>query len=154
MVKKILFTASLFAGLLLTGCASVPLDSDEASRSAKAFNAPDEGKAGLYIYRKGGPGPQLKKDIWVDGNCVGESAPKVFFYKQVDGGQQHKISTESEFSPNHLQVFTEPGKNYFIKQYIKIGIFVGGANLMLMSEDEGMQDVARLNKAVSGRCSR
>ena len=82
-------------------------------------------------------GGGLKKDIWVDDKCIGESAPKVFFYEEVKGNAEHKISTESEFSPNDLFLKTESGKNYFIKQYIKLGVFVGGANLKLMNERMG-----------------
>ena len=59
----------------------------------------------------------------------GESAPNVFFYTQVKGGETHKIETESEFSPNTLELMLEAGKNYFIRQFIKMGAFVGGADL-------------------------
>ena len=67
---------------------------------------------------------------------------------------EHKISTESEFSPNDLLVKTESGKNYFIKQYIKMGAFVGGANLKLVDEKEGKEDVAKLEMARKGNCSK
>lgn len=110
MYKKIALVA--FASFLFAGCASVPMESNEVSQSAKAFSKPSEDKAGLYIYRAGGMGTALKKDIWVNDNCVGETAPNVFFYEEVKGGQEHKVSTESEFSPNDLMVKTEGGENY------------------------------------------
>jgi hypothetical protein len=140
--------------VLFAGCASVPMESNELSVQAKAFHKPSEGNAGLYIYRAGGLGTALKKDIWVNGKCIGESAPKIFFYEEVKGGEEHKISTESEFSPNDLVVKTESGQNYFIKQYMKIGVFVGGANLKLVDEKEGMKDVATLELAKKGTCSK
>ena len=84
----------------------------------------------MYVYRSNNiVGSALKKDIWVDGECLGETARGVFFYKEVDGNKNHTISTESEFSPNHLKIEVQSGKNYFIQQYIKLGFFVGGANL-------------------------
>jgi hypothetical protein len=89
----------------------------------------------------------------VDNKCIGESAPNVFFYEEVKGNAEHKISTESEFSPNELLLKTESGKNYFIKQYLKLGVFVGGANLEQIDEKEGKKDVSELGMAIKGTCS-
>lgn len=151
MLRKIALVSAL--AVLMTGCASVNMTSKEDSTKAKAFSAPSQGNAGLYIYRNSFVGKALKKDIWVDGNCVGESAPNVFFYKEVTGGQAHKITTESEFSPNALEVAVEAGKNYFIRQFIKIGVFVGGAGLELIPEAQGKADVSKLEMAKQGTCS-
>lgn len=76
----------------------------------------------------------------------------MFFYTQVEGGKKHKIETESEFSPNALEVFMEAGKNYFVRQYIKLGAFVGGADLEQMPEEQGKDDVAKLGLAQPGTC--
>ena len=152
MYKKlalITFTVSFFAG-----CASVPMQNTEESNKAKAFDIPPADSAGLYIYRSGGPGTALKKDIWVDEKCIGETAPNMFFYKLVKGDEEHKISTESEFSPNDLLVETESGKNYFIKQYIKMGVFVGGANVELVDEEKGKKAITKLELAKMGTCSK
>ncbi|XOC77871.1 DUF2846 domain-containing protein [Haemophilus influenzae] len=59
------------------------------------------------------------------------------------------MSTESEFSNNDLNIKTESGKNYFIRQYIKFGVFAGGANLEQVSEEEGKKAISKLNMAVS-----
>ncbi|VAX08448.1 FIG00698560: hypothetical protein [hydrothermal vent metagenome] len=99
-------------------------------------------------------GQALKKDIWIDGKCVGESASDTFFYEEVTGDEEHKISTESEFSPNDLMIKTEIGKNYFIEQYIKFGVFVGGAGLTLVNNEEGMEAVSKLELAKKGTCSK
>jgi hypothetical protein len=136
-----------------TGCASVKMESKEASDKAKQFAQPSPGNSGLYAYRDSFVGKALKKDIWVDGKCIGESAPDVFFYSEVAGGK-HVISTESEFSPNDLDVLMEAGKNYFIRQYIKLGVFVGGAGLEVIPEAEGKAAVAKLQLASAGTCSK
>jgi hypothetical protein len=78
----------------------------------------------------------------------------MFFYEEVEGNQEHKISTESEFSPNELLVTTESGKNYFIKQFIKMGVFVGGANLELSSIEQGKKDLSEIDMAIKGNCSK
>lgn len=150
MIKQITGAAAL--SLLLAGCVSVPMADPAASSKAKQFAPPSPGQAGLYIYRSGSFGGALKKDIFVDGQCVGESAPDVFFYKEVAGGAEHTIATESEFSPNELKLNTAANTNYFIRQYIKIGVVVGGANLEQVNEAEGKKAVQQLNLAVSGTC--
>jgi len=151
-MKNVLM-AIIVATSLLAGCATVPMESKEQTNMAKMFNPPSEGSAGLYIYRSGSFGGALKKDVWVDGKCIGETAPNTFFYEEVSGNQEHKISTESEFSPNDLLVKTDGGKNYFVKQYIKMGLFVGGAGLELVDEEKGKEAVQELTMAKKGTCS-
>jgi hypothetical protein len=72
----------------------------------------------------------------------------------VAGNQEHAISTESEFSPNALTLMTASNTNYFIEQYIKIGVFVGGANLKAVDEAEGKKKVQKLEMATKGICSK
>lgn len=149
-------TASLIviaATLLVSGCASVNMAPMEQSAKAKQFNPPSPGNAGLYIYRNSHTGRALKKNLWVDGKCIGESAPDVFFYTEVEGGKTHRIDTESEFSANSLELFVEAGKNYFIRQFIKMGVFVGGAGIVQVQERQGMSDVVELDMANPGNCS-
>ena len=137
----------------MTGCASVNMATKEESAKAKEFKQPSPGNAGVYVYRNSFVGKALKKDIWIDGKCVGESAPDVFFYTEVQGGKTYKIDTESEFSPNTLELMLAAGKNYFIRQYIKMGVFVGGAGLEPIPEEQGKKDVAQLEMAKPGKCS-
>lgn len=150
---KFLPLLAIAASLLVTGCASVNMASKDESSKAKQFAAPGASNAGLYVYRNSVLGKALKKDVWVDGKCLGESAPDVFFYTEVEGGKSHTISTESEFSPNDLNLNVDPGKNYFVRQYIKMGAFVGGAGVEQVSEQQGMTDVAQLDMAKAGSCS-
>lgn len=150
---KILSLSAIAASLLVTGCASVSMAPKEESAKAKQFHPPGANNAGLYVYRNSFVGKALKKDIWVDGKCLGESAPDVFFYTEVEGGKSLKISTESEFSPNDLDLSVDAGKNYFLRQYIKMGVLVGGAGIEQVSEQQGMADIAPLEMAQLGNCS-
>ena len=150
---RIFTVFTLVTALLISGCASVDMTSKAESAKAKEFNSPSQGKAGVYIYRNSFAGKALKKDIWIDGKCIGESAPDVFFYTEVEGGKTHKIDTESEFSANTLEVMLDAGKNYFIRQFIKMGVFVGGAGLEQIPEEQGKKDVVKLEMAKSGKCS-
>ena len=131
MFKKIGIIA--LASTLAAGCASVPMESVERTTTAKKFNPPSEGSSGLYIYRPSSLGGAFKKDVWVDGKCIGESAPYVFFYEEVEGDKSHKVSSKSEFSPNDLLIKVKSGMHYFIRQYMKFG----GAGIELVDEEQG-----------------
>jgi hypothetical protein len=150
---KLIPIFAIFLAILVSGCATVPKAATTESLAAKAFNPPSPGQAGLYVYRDSNLGAALKKDIWVDGKCLGESAAGVFFYTEVEGDKNHTISTESEFSPNNIELMVESGKNYFVRQVIKWGVFVGGANLEVVPELKGRNDVMKLDMAAPGSCS-
>ncbi len=142
MLTKLRITsiAVLIISLYLTGCASVPMASNEADKQTKEFSLPLNGTSGLYIYRNSNFGSALKKSVYLDNKLIGETAPMTYFYKEVTPGE-HIVSTESEFSNNDLTINIESGKNYFVRQYMKIGVFVGGANLELVSEQDGKKGV-------------
>ena len=152
MYKNILLTATFI--LLISGCTSVPMVSVDKSNKAKQFTLPPEGKSGIYIYRDSSFGGALKKDVFIDDKCIGETAPNVFFYKEVEGDKEYKLSTESEFSPNDLIVKVKSGMLYFVRQYIKMGIFVGGAGLELIENSKGKEAVKGLEMAKKGTCSK
>ena len=153
MFKKIVFLT--MTSVLFAGCASVPTEQVEVSNVLKQVKAPSANNAGLYIYRSNSMvGGALKKDVWVDDECIGETARGTFFYHEVLGNIQHKVSTESEFSPNDLMIDTKAGNNYFVKQYIKPGLIVGGAGLKLVTEAEGKQAISDLDLGIKGKCSK
>jgi hypothetical protein len=68
-----------------------------------------------------------------------------YFYRVIKPGV-HSLSTESEFSDNTLNLEVTGGKNYFVRQYIKMGVFLGGANLELVSE-EGKESIKKCKLA-------
>jgi hypothetical protein len=146
MVKKVILVAAIISVSLLIGCATVPMAPTEQDTAFKAFSQPTTDKAGLYVYRNSAAGGMLKKKVYVDGVLLGETAPKTFFYKEITLGQ-HQISTQSEFSDNAITFQAEGGKNYFCQQYIKMGVFVGGANVKMVSEEEGKKQVLECNLA-------
>jgi protein involved in sex pheromone biosynthesis len=136
MFKKFAVGMAVLASLVLSGCASVPMGSPEKDAALKQFAAPAADKAGLYVFRNTFAGQALKKTLAIDGKVIGETANKVYFYAELTPGT-HKISTESEFSDNDLELLAEGGKNYFVEQTIKMGVFVGGAKLTNVGEEAG-----------------
>jgi hypothetical protein len=151
MFKKLTIVALVTTSL--AACSSVPMEDANKSAMAKEFAPPSEGNAGLYIYRNSFAGQALKKNVWVDGKCIGETAADVFFYEEVEGDKEHTVSTESQFGNNDLLIKVKRGLNYFIRQYIKPGVFVGGAGLELVDEEQGKRDVRELDMAVKGTCN-
>ena len=148
---KIAVLMVLFA--LFTGCASVKMEATAASENAKKFAQPASGNAGVYIYRDNSIlGGALKKDVWLNGKCIGESAPGTFFHTEVAAGK-HTLSTESEFSPNDLAILVDEGRNYFYRQFMKVGLVVWGAGLESVPEEQGKAAVAKLLLASGGTCS-
>ncbi|WP_120428800.1 DUF2846 domain-containing protein [Acinetobacter baylyi] len=144
----------LVISCLFVGCASVPQADAINAQKAKQLAPPSDGNAAIYVYRSNSVvGAALKKDVWLDGKCLGETARGTFFYKEVLAGN-HTLSTESEFSPNHLVVNAESGKQYFVQQYIKPGVFVGGANLKLVDDAQGKKAIGEYTLAQDGNCSK
>lgn len=152
-MKKVLLATIIFS-VILSGCSSVPMETKELTKSAQSFSVPSADHSGIYVYRKNSMlGAALKKNVLIDGTCVGETAPGIFFYQEVAGNGTHTISTESEFSNNDLVINAESGKLYFVEQFIKMGVFVGGAGLQEVDEKTGKEEVSKVNLAKKGKCS-
>jgi hypothetical protein len=150
---KLLKLAAIISAFYLSGCATVPTETAENAAIAKEFSLTSQNNAGIYVYRVSTPfGAALKKDIWVNDECLGQSASGVFFYKEVEGDKEHIVATESEFSANEIALETESGKMYFVEQYLKMGAFVGGAGLEYVSSEKGKKEVMKLDMAVPGGC--
>lgn len=140
MFKSVILLAAAICVSLVAGCATVPLAPLEQDSALKAFPQPAADMAGLYVYRNCLAGQALKKNVYVDKVLLGETANKTYFYREIAPGQ-HEVSTESEFGDNAMTFHADAGKNYFVRQYMKMGVFVGGANVELVSEQEGMDEV-------------
>jgi len=148
MHSRIKLFAVVVAFAVLTGCASVPMDDPQTSAKLKTFPTPPADQAGLYIYRDNFAGKALKKSVTLDGKLIGETANRVYFYKLVNAGS-HTIGTESEFSDNVINLVAVGGKNYYIRQSIKIGVFVGGASLAVVPEAVGQAHLQKCELAIS-----
>jgi hypothetical protein len=122
--------------------------SKESDLALKNFSQPPTNKAGLYIYRNTWIGQALKKDVYLDSVLIGETANQVYFYKLISPGE-HTLSTESEFGENWIIFQADSGKNYFAEQYIKFGVFVGGAGIEMVDEEVGMKEVLECDLAES-----
>ena len=57
------------------------------------------------------------------------------------------ISTESEFGKNHILLNLIENTNKFIRQYIKMGVFIGGSNVEEITEEQAKRDIQKLKLA-------
>lgn len=146
MSKKLIMCAAALGIALLSGCASVPMESAEKNQVYKAFPTPPENQAGVYIFRDSMLGSGLKKTVKIDNDVVGETAMNTYFYRVVSPGP-HVLATESEFSDNTINLNAQAGKNHYVRQSIKMGVFVGGASLEEVSETEGQKGVTETELA-------
>jgi len=142
---KALFLVSYI--LLFFGCSAVQMASKEEDLALKNFTLPPLDKAGLYIYRNSLAGVFVMREIYVDSVLLGKTSNQVYFYLELSPGT-HIISTESEFGENALTFEAVGGKNYFVEQYIKMGVFSGGSNVEMVSEEVGKEQVLKCDLAV------
>lgn len=150
MCQKLVFF--FFSLIIFSSCASIPMESREKSDKTKTFQTPSKGKSGLYIFRSGKQASEVKKFIWVDGKCLGESTADIFFYKEVEGGKEHTIATESELSPNSLVLKTKVGRLYFIQQHMKHASDGWVAGLDLVQEELAKKKILDLDMAKNSVC--
>jgi uncharacterized protein YceK len=140
MKKYTLVLLAVLSSLVLSGCATVPMASKEADDKAKTFSLATNDKASLYIFRDSTFGGALKKKLKIDGQVIGESAPETYFHIFATPGKR-TLSTESEFSDNSLEVNLEAGKSHYVRNYMKMGVFIGGANLEVVADDEAKKAI-------------
>lgn len=145
-MKKIIVLALL--ACVISGCATVPLAPKSEDQMRKQFAPPESGMSGIYIYRDQVLGAALKKTVAVNGKMLGETASKTYLYTTVQPGE-NEFATESEFGDNVLRLNTSPGRNYFLRQVIKMGVFSGGSVLQPVSESVGKHGVRQCSLAES-----
>ncbi|MSN96957.1 DUF2846 domain-containing protein [Campylobacter sp. FMV-PI01] len=137
--KFLFFLVGIFSLLVFSGCYSrMPLANKEETLMTKQFNPPPAGKSGLYLYRDIGLGVAVYRTLFIDDEIIAVLRPKQYKYIILNPGI-HKISTTSEFGHNHLKIDFKEGKNYFVKQYMKIGVFLAGSNIVEVKSDKAMK---------------
>jgi hypothetical protein len=137
-MRKGIYVLLTIFGLLLVGCASVPMANIERDNMAKTF-APQADKAKIYVYRNETFGAAIKLPVALDGRLVGDTASKTYFLFVVPPGE-HKLITKAE-NDSILPLMVEAGRNYFVWQEIKMGLWAARANLQLVDELTGRKGV-------------
>jgi hypothetical protein len=136
----------ILLGLLLTGCATVPMAPPDADSQAKNFaTKPD--KSSIYVYRNESFGGAARMTVSLDGKVAGQSGPQTYFLWEVDPGP-HEIASHAE-NVETLQITAEAGKAYYVWQEAKVGVWGARSRLHLMDERAGRKAVAECKLAQS-----
>jgi hypothetical protein len=138
-MKKAFAIFAVMVVLLLSGCASVQMASVEQDSKAKMF-APAPGKASLYIYRNETFGAAVPMAVSLNGKTLGQTAAKTYFHLNLNPGKYNVESTAENVS--NITVATEAGKNYFVWQEVKMGMWMARSLLHEVDERTGRAGVA------------
>lgn len=134
------FAAALSAVLvlLLSGCASVPMAPLEQDAKAKDFS-PIPNKASLYIYRNESFGAAIPMTVSVNGKALGQTAAQTYFRLNLPPGK-YNVESHAE-NVSSLSLTTEAGKNYFVWQEVKMGMWMARSLLQQTDESTGRAGV-------------
>ena len=124
--------------LLLSGCASVPMASLDQDAKAKDFS-PIPNKAALYIYRNENFGAAIPVMVSVNGKALGQTAAKTYFRLNLIPGK-YNIQSHAE-NVSSLPLTAEAGKNYFVWQEVKMGMWMARSLLQQTNETTGRAGV-------------
>ena len=124
--------------LLLTGCASVPMAPLDQDTKAKDFS-PAPNKASLYIYRNESMGAAIPMTVSVNGKALGQTAAQTYFRLNIMPGKYSVESHAENVSSFSLPV--EAGKNYFVWQEVKMGMWMARSLLQQVDEATGRAGV-------------
>lgn len=138
MFKALISSVLLVSSLSLVGCASVPMASPQADMAAKEFKT-DPAKSNIYIYRDETFGAAVKMLVLLDGGSPKSTAAETYILHQVNPGS-HVITSDAENNVT-LSLNTEAGKNYFVWQEVKMGVFSARSKLHLVDEAKGRAGV-------------
>jgi hypothetical protein len=139
MLKRILAFGVISAAVLASGCASVPMASPERDSAAKSFSV-KPGKANIYVYRNESMGAAIRMTLALDDKLVGSTAAKTYVLLEVNPGK-HTLISKAE-NDSTLTVSAAPGRNYFVWQEVKMGVFGARSALQLVDEATGKAGVA------------
>ncbi|MHB1429336.1 MAG: DUF2846 domain-containing protein [Rhodocyclaceae bacterium] len=138
-MNKLIAFISVTLLLVLSGCASVPMAPLEQDAKAKEF-MPAQGRAALYIYRSENFGGAIPMTVTVNSKAIGQTAAKTYFLLSVPPGK-YMVESHAENISN-LSLTTEAGKNYFVWQEVKMGMWMARSLLQQVDEAAGRAGVA------------
>lgn len=145
-MNKYLMVAIATVMGLLAGCASVPMASLEADQEAKKFTNNSD-RSNIYLYRNETLGGAIAMTVSLDGRVAGKTGPKTYFFWSVQPGK-HEIASHTENTAK-IVLNTEPGKNYYVWQEVKMGMWAPRSQLHEVNMERGQKAVKECKMANS-----
>lgn len=122
---------------LMTGCATGPKYADVKS-SIPALG-PDNGR--IYFYRTAVVGAAVQPKVKLNGEVVGTSKPKGFFYVDRPPGD-YQVETSTEVK-RRLSLTLDKGQSRYVRLNISMGFFVGHVYPELVENDVGEKEIVK-----------
>ena len=144
-VLMVIIIPSLFF-MLLNGCASVPMASLEEDSAAKKYQVSKD-KSMIYLFRNENFGGALPLTVSIDEQIAGQTAPYTYFVWEVVPGE-HLIKSFAE-DVSSLLLVAQPGKAHFVRQEVKMGMWMARSQLYEVSEKDGIDAVNECKMAKS-----
>ncbi len=140
----------LLALPVLTQCARTSKASKEESAAAKSFEATEDGRGTVYLYRRGRAiGAATSTQIKVNQLDAGGTGPGTFFKWSLKPGTYTFLEKTAE-STATIQLDVEAGRVYFVEQIEKLGLQRGGrVKIKIVDEATGKRAVKGLKLLVS-----
>ena len=135
---QIKYCSVAILSLLVVGCASVPMAPADQDAKAKQFT-PVSNKANVYIYRNENFGRAIPMTVSVNGKVLGQTAAQTYFWLQLNPGQYNLESHTENVST--LNLSAEPGKDYFVWQEVKMGLWAARSLLQQVDDKTGREGV-------------
>ena len=123
---------------LLSGCASVPMAPLDQDVKAKDFS-PILSKASLYIYRNESFGAAISMTVSVNEKVLGQTAAQTYFRLNLTPGK-YSVGSHAE-NISSLPITLEAGRNYFVWQEVKMGLWMARSLLQQVDETIGRAGV-------------
>jgi hypothetical protein len=135
-------------GMILAGCATVPMATVEQDIEAKSFTS-IPGKSNLYIARRNAYfGAAITFRIMVDGNPIGSIGPGTYHLVAVEPGQ-HSILVSSNENSDQVMFEASAEKSYYFQVRVSMGLITARTEIDQIDEGSGMQLVLNGKRAVS-----
>lgn len=137
-MRKLVNIFFIAATVLLVGCAAPIKAPPENDATAKVFT-PLKDKAAVFIFRNENYGGAIGMPIKVNGQDIGETGAKTFFRLNLASGM-YVIASEAE-NTSELPMTLVEGRNYFVWQEVRMGIWKARSSLRQVDEKTGMEGV-------------
>ena len=137
-MNKLIASISVILLLVLSGCAAVPMAPMEQDAKAKEF-VPEQNRAALFIYRSENFGGAIPMTVTVNSKAIGQTAAKTYFRLNILPGK-YTVESHAENISN-LSLTAEAGKNYFVWQEVKMGMWMARSLLQQVDEATGRAGV-------------
>jgi hypothetical protein len=136
------------AGVILAGCATVPMATVEQDIEAKSFTPPP-GKANLYIARRSAYfGSAVTFRIMVDGIPIGSIGPGTYHLVAVEPGQ-HNILVSSTENSDQAMFEAAADNSYYFQVTVLMGLVTARTAIAQIDEGRGLQLVLNGKRAMS-----